>query len=401
VYNGQTLFENFDEEGQDYIRVFFGRIVHTLREAHDLLDKRYGGQYSPADKVPEDHGLKSASSSSLLSSFWGALPPASRSTSPHPPSKQRPKSPLLLLRWSLQDKKRTEDILKEWMELNARIREDVKMLCLTSSIGLSAQHLRRLETDQNSKELGFNLDAALQLSTSKASAEQADFRLAENEWETAMSDSKAVESRFAVFRYEEKTFLQEVREHENGYALAKDLDQRTKERVNGLASLLSQPKEDMFCIPRCIGWQYIPSKSRIAFVFETPVEVSERPVSLLHLLNSKDVKVSLSQRAALASVLAKCVSQLHLVKWVHESFRSENILFFPKRNSHTKDSSIDYSKPNVLGFTYSRPDLDFSAGLTDVCIERDVYRHPERQGCPAKTFTKIHDIYALGRSQTH
>jgi hypothetical protein len=100
-------------------------------------------------------------------------------------------------------------------------------------------------------------------------------------------------------------------------------------------------------------------------------------------------------------VLAKCVSQLHLVKWVHESFRSENILFFPKRNSHTKDSSIDYSKPNVLGFTYSRPDLDFSAGLTDVCIERDVYRHPERQGCPAKTFTKIHDIYALGRSQTH
>lgn len=28
--------------------------------------------------------------------------------------------------------------------------------------------------------------------------------------------------------------------------------------------------------------------------------------------------------------------------------------------------------------------------------DRDVYRHPERQGQPQKMFNKIHDIYALG-----
>ena len=50
----------------------------------------------------------------------------------------------------------------------------------------------------------------------------------------------------------------------------------------------------------------------------------------------------------------------------------------------------------MLGFEYSRPELDFSAGFIDICPSRDVYRHPERQGQPQKLFNKIHDIYALG-----
>lgn len=50
----------------------------------------------------------------------------------------------------------------------------------------------------------------------------------------------------------------------------------------------------------------------------------------------------------------------------------------------------------MLGFEFSRPEADFSLGVTDACIIRDIYRHPSRQGQPEKVFNKLHDIYALG-----
>ena len=63
-----------------------------------------------------------------------------------------------------------------------------------------------------------------------------------------------------------------------------------------------------------------------------------------------------------------------------------------------EDSSaeIDFGQPWLLGFEQSRPEAGFSCGLTDICWERDIYRHPDRQGRPDKSFHKLHDIYALG-----
>lgn len=58
--------------------------------------------------------------------------------------------------------------------------------------------------------------------------------------------------------------------------------------------------------------------------------------------------------------------------------------------------SLDYSQPWVLGFEHSRPEIDFSGGSADVCLDRDIYRHPHRQGIPQRPFIKLHDIYALG-----
>ena len=88
---------------------------------------------------------------------------------------------------------------------------------------------------------------------------------------------------------------------------------------------------------------------------------------------------------------------------VHESFRSENDLFFAShkddKNAGTDNNvpgSMDLTQPGVFGFEFNRPDSFFTAGFIDSCPERDVYRHPERQGQPLTTFKKIHDIYALG-----
>jgi hypothetical protein len=75
---------------------------------------------------------------------------------------------------------------------------------------------------------------------------------------------------------------------------------------------------------------------------------------------------------------------------VHKSFRSQKIVFFP-----SKENAIEYDKPWVFGFEYSRPAIDFTNGVEDD-IENDLYRHPDRQGQPSQSFTKLHDIYALG-----
>jgi hypothetical protein len=88
---------------------------------------------------------------------------------------------------------------------------------------------------------------------------------------------------------------------------------------------------------------------------------------------------------------------------VHESFRSENIIFFPAETDNKSFQSImnpatiNFAKPWVLGFEYSRPEGDFSLGITDICLARDIYRHPVRQGQPGVMFNKLHDIYALGK----
>ena len=84
---------------------------------------------------------------------------------------------------------------------------------------------------------------------------------------------------------------------------------------------------------------------------------------------------------------------------VHESFRSENILFFAPDRSDAQictEEKVDLTQPWIFGFEFSRPNDFFSAGTIDTCPDRDVYRHPERQGQPLTTFKKIHDIYALG-----
>lgn len=160
--------------------------------------------------------------------------------------------------------------------------------------------------------------------------------------------------------------------------------------MDALAKLLHQPKELVFRIPRCVGWTYSKPEEIIAFVFDLEKPMDNDPVSLLSLLGDREIKIFLGDKFKLALGLARCISQLHMVNWVHEGFRSENILLFP---SNKKPA---WNEPWVLGFESSRPDSFFSAGRADYCAARDVYRHPDRQGRPEQVFNKLHDIYALG-----
>lgn len=177
------------------------------------------------------------------------------------------------------------------------------------------QHLKRLQDDESSKLLGFDLDANLKIQAAEGSRTNVSFELGPS-WLGAQRNAVPVEQRFALVQHDGCVFLMEHRRNDGPQPQSGTLDQRTKQRVNDLAGLLSQPKEQVFCIPQCIGWTYNPSKDRISFLFETPAGHEPTPTSLHQLLDMKNVKLNLGQRFKLALALAKCIAQLQLVKWV-------------------------------------------------------------------------------------
>lgn len=77
---------------------------------------------------------------------------------------------------------------------------------------------------------------------------------------------------------------------------------------------------------------------------------------------------------------------------MHEEIRSRNVLIFQNPGTY----AWNLSKPFLGGFQYSRRETDISDGLGVEDIQRNVYRHPTRQGIPLQRHDALHDIYAYG-----
>jgi len=279
--------------------------------------------------------------------------------------------------------------------MNSRIHEKVKLWCLASQLGVDLQHLQHLRDDANSKILGFDIDATLRLTAWDAESLPGTLELTRELWEGILKSQSALNDRFATSRMNGRSLLIERFPYEIdnvsfSHSGSNTIDPRSRTRVDALAKLLHQPKELVFRIPRCVGWTYSQPEEIIAFVFDLEKPMDNDPVSLLSLLGDRETKIFLGDKFKLALGLARCISQLQMVNWVHEGFRSENILLFPS------NKKLSWNEPWVLGFESSRPDSFFSAGRADYCAARDVYRHPDRQGRPEQVFNKLHDIYALG-----
>jgi hypothetical protein len=147
--------------------------------------------------------------------------------------------------------------------------------------------------------------------------------------------------------------------------------------------------------------------------FKIHPSLDPEPISLLFAISAgeKTYQSTIRHRLQLAYTLALSIYQLHLVGWVHKSFRSENILFFPSSadssrpdlapavpdvlmNRRTKQR---YVEPWLFGFEFSRViSQDSDLASTDTSIAKNIYRHPTRWNAPTHRFGLIHDIYALG-----
>jgi Protein tyrosine and serine/threonine kinase len=134
------------------------------------------------------------------------------------------------------------------------------------------------------------------------------------------------------------------------------------------------------------------AKRRVAsfdFAFRVP-EGMGNPRSLRSVLLSADGNLSLSDRFKVAQQLATSVSYIHTYGFVHKNIRPETVLIFQNQKSVLGASFL-------VGFEKFRL-VDGRTTRSGDCIwEKDLYRHPRRQGLkPEEDYTMQHDIYSLG-----
>ncbi|KAL9591727.1 MAG: hypothetical protein Q9179_007432 [Wetmoreana sp. 5 TL-2023] len=167
----------------------------------------------------------------------------------------------------------------------------------------------------------------------------------------------------------------------------------------------------------CIGFLEQEDRCRFAFLFRIPRELSlesETKINSLstYIENSNSSQIQLEQRFSLAYDFCRAVSNIHACGWVQKSIRSSNIILIPNHSSSKSMSNsniIDNTtqllpgekekktyRPYLKGFEFSRPDKSNSSSSVDLDRQKNLYRHPSRQGAPTEYFTKEHDLYAVG-----
>ncbi|KAK3631483.1 hypothetical protein LTR56_016847 [Elasticomyces elasticus] len=107
-----------------------------------------------------------------------------------------------------------------------------------------------------------------------------------------------------------------------------------------------------------------------------------------HLTNRTDH--TLTERMTVAKRLATSVSYVHTLGFVHKNIRPENILGF-------SSDDVKLGAFYLIGFEQIRSADGKTYMRGDDELEKNLYRHPERQGPhPEEAYVMQHDIYSLG-----
>lgn len=162
--------------------------------------------------------------------------------------------------------------------------------------------------------------------------------------------------------------------------------------VRDLARRLSNADPWAFGLLRCHGVVKVLKEDgtvvQFQFIYDVPPGLSN-PRTLRDLLLEGNPH-PLNQRFELAKQLARSVMFVHTSGFVHKNIRPETIIVYPDRHSPLGPSFL-------TGFERFRP---AAAGTTFYGVsrwERNLYRHPRRQGIyPEDIYIMQHDIYSLG-----
>lgn len=139
---------------------------------------------------------------------------------------------------------------------------------------------------------------------------------------------------------------------------------------------------------------------RFAFVFEAPRDTDParlQPISLHSIMANQmfHSNVSLPNRFRLAQTLATTVAKLHADGWMHRNIRSHSVVFFHAVGCKATEP-VSVNNPYLVDFENARPIGAQTSYNFHADLERNMYRHPQRQGPPTEYFEKRHDVYALG-----
>lgn len=136
----------------------------------------------------------------------------------------------------------------------------------------------------------------------------------------------------------------------------------------------------------------------LSFVFRMPPTHSHVQ-SLRHRLLSgpRGEHDSLSARFDLARQLVNAVSYVHLYEFVHKNIRPETILILSKGKYGSTNAGGGDETAVLVGFDVLRDAEGKTNRLGDDDWDKNLYRHPQRQGKTLKTdYNMRHDIYSVG-----
>lgn len=170
------------------------------------------------------------------------------------------------------------------------------------------------------------------------------------------------------------------------------LETKLKHRIKTLAALLYDVESSSFHSLNCMGFLKDPGTGNYGYLFKLPEGAVGTCMSLTDVLALNTMTPSLNDRIELSIALVETILQLHTSGWLHKGLRSENILFFPQ-----KESSVNITHPFLEGYEYARADnpsdMTESPALQQ---EANMYRHPALLRQDRESFRKAFDLYALG-----
>ncbi|KAK2002568.1 hypothetical protein LX36DRAFT_567942, partial [Colletotrichum falcatum] len=169
--------------------------------------------------------------------------------------------------------------------------------------------------------------------------------------------------------------------------------------AEGLAKKLKREEIKEFGLLTCQGIvkrKDLQTKrlASISLAFRLPLDLKDGiPVSLRQQL-LKGRTSSLNRILDMAKQLARAVSYIHSLDFVHKNIRPETILVFPDSSS---ESLPPLGSAYLLGFDSFRNVSFHTMRVGDDSWDRNLYRHPTRQGVQVQdTYIMQHDIYSLG-----
>ena len=167
---------------------------------------------------------------------------------------------------------------------------------------------------------------------------------------------------------------------------------QTTRHVRDLARILYCSQPSTLGLLQCVGvMKQLDIHGRLSqytFVFLDPTEPSTAASSLRELLLRDPV--SLDAKYRIARSLTRGALAVHAADFVHKSIRPDNIILF----GDCKDQN---TKAYLVGFERVRPAVAGTGLIGDMMWERNLYRHPSRQGLkPEHAYMMQHDIYSLG-----
>jgi hypothetical protein len=176
--------------------------------------------------------------------------------------------------------------------------------------------MRHLCDNATSQQLGFDMDARLQLLISNTTSLDRSYEIEDSVLQRSTDNATSrIDERFSICLWKGKQRLIEFRSYAPLDAGPQRLQESKREVTEKLAALLYQTKEMEFRTPACLGWYMDRLHNRVGLIFDLPEEVNVKPRTLLDALKQQN-SFPLGDRFYLAHILAKSMSRLQMVQWV-------------------------------------------------------------------------------------